>query len=186
VVKKLKDEGIWDNTLLFFLTDNGGANAMEADNGILRGYKQMVYEGGIRTPWIVSWPKHFNGGRILDTPVISLDILPTVVDALGLKASTGRSFDGKSLLPLLNGKTTTHHDALYWDIGPPKHTWGVRQGDWKAWGQGDVVELYNLKNDPSETKDLAATYSKKAEELAQLHKEWKREMEKSARRLGSK
>ncbi len=76
VVNKLKAEQIWENTLLIFLTDNGGAGAMEANNGSLRGFKQMLYEGGIRTPWIVSWPAKFPGGRSIDTPVISFDILP--------------------------------------------------------------------------------------------------------------
>ena len=86
VVKKLKAEGVWDNTLLFFLTDNGGSKAMQANNGRLRAFKGSLYEGGIRTPWIVSWPAKFEGGRTLDQPVISLDILPTVIEATG----TGR------------------------------------------------------------------------------------------------
>ncbi|HBT21446.1 MAG TPA: N-acetylgalactosamine 6-sulfatase (GALNS), partial [Verrucomicrobiales bacterium] len=63
VVKKLKGEGVWDNTLLFFLTDNGGSKAMQANNGQLRAFKGSLYEGGIRTPWIVSWPAKFKGGR---------------------------------------------------------------------------------------------------------------------------
>jgi arylsulfatase A-like enzyme len=180
VVKKLKDEKVWENTLLIFLTDNGGASAMDANNGILRGYKQMVYEGGIRTPWIVSWPAKFKGGRTIDTPVISFDILPTVFDALDLKAPKKNPFDGKSLLPLINGETTVHHAVLHWDIGEPKHTWGVRQGDWKAWGEKNVVELYNLKDDPSEKKNIASKYPEKTKELTQLHNAWKLEMLKSA------
>ena len=176
VVKKLKDENLWKNTLLFFLTDNGGSGAMEANNGILRGFKQMVYEGGIRTPWVVSWPANFKGGRTIDTPVISFDILPTVVDALGLKAPKKNPFDGKSLLPLITGKSTKHHEVLHWDIGGPKGTWGVRKGNWKAWGEKNVVELYNLTDDPSETNDLASKYPAKAKELAQLHAAWKKDM----------
>ncbi|MCZ6672297.1 MAG: sulfatase-like hydrolase/transferase, partial [Verrucomicrobia bacterium] len=180
VVNKLKDEKLWENTLLIFLTDNGGSGAMEANNGILRGFKQMVYEGGIRTPWVVSWPAKFKGGRTIDTPVISFDILPTVMDALNLKAPKKNPFDGKSLLPLINGETTEHHEVLHWDIGAPKHTWGVRQGDWKVWGQKDVIELYNLADDPSESKDLASKYPDKVKELAQLHTVWKQEMVTSA------
>jgi arylsulfatase A-like enzyme len=114
VVKKLKDEKLWDNTLVFFLTDNGGAKAMNASNAPLKGFKSSNYEGGIRTPFIVSWPARFKGGRTLDTPVISIDILPTVLDALGVPTPTKNPFDGKSLLPLLAGKTTKHHDALFW------------------------------------------------------------------------
>ena len=77
VVGKLKKEGLFDNTILFFLTDNGGSKAMSADNTPLRGFKQMLDEGGIRTPFIVSWPDKFGGGRTVDTPIISFDILPT-------------------------------------------------------------------------------------------------------------
>ena len=78
---------------------------MEANNGKLRGFKGSLYEGGIRTPWIVSWPARFEGGRVLDTPVISIDILPTVLDALGHSSSDLKKFDGQSLLPLLTSKT---------------------------------------------------------------------------------
>jgi len=98
VVKKLKDEGLWENTLLFFFTDNGGAKAMEADNTPLRGWKGSNWEGGIRTPFIVSWPARFKGGRALNMPVISLDVLPTVLDGIGVSGPTATPFDGKSLL----------------------------------------------------------------------------------------
>ena len=84
VVTKLKQEGLFDNTLLFFLTDNGGSKAMHANNAPLRGFKGTLTEGGIRTPFIVSWPKRFSGGRTIDTPIISLDILPTALEAIGI------------------------------------------------------------------------------------------------------
>lgn len=80
MVGKLKREGLFDNTILFFLTDNGGSNAMRANNAPLRGFKASLDEGEIRTPFIVSWPDKFQGGRTVDTPVISFDILPTVLD----------------------------------------------------------------------------------------------------------
>ncbi|HIF23748.1 MAG TPA: hypothetical protein EYQ27_18005, partial [Gemmatimonadetes bacterium] len=81
VVGKLKSEGLFENTLLFFLTDNGGSKAMSANNAPLRGFKGSFYEGGIRTPFLVSWPERFAGGRTVDAPVISLDILPNALDA---------------------------------------------------------------------------------------------------------
>ena len=179
VIDKLKDEGLWENTLLFFLTDNGGARAMEADNGILRGFKGSLYEGGVRTPWVVSWPARFKGGRTLHIPVISLDILPTVLDALGMQAPEETPFDGKSLLPLLSGPSTTHHSELYFNSGEPKGEWAVRQGDWKAHGFKETLELYNLAKDPSESEDLATMNPAKAKKLFQLHANWLKKMEKS-------
>ena len=177
VVQKLKDEELWENTLLFFLTDNGGAKAMEANNGILNGYKGSLYEGGIRTPWVISWPKVFKGGRTIDTPVISLDILPTVLDALN--ARTQNPFDGKSILPLVTGASKTHHETLYWNSGPPRGEWAVRQGDWKAHGDLKKLELFDLAKDPSEKNNLVAKHPEKAEYLHQLHDSWLKEMEAS-------
>ncbi|QXD26164.1 sulfatase-like hydrolase/transferase [Opitutia bacterium ISCC 51] len=176
VVNKLKDEGIWDNTLLFFLTDNGGAGAMEADNGILRGFKQQVYEGGIRTPWIVSWPKQFKGGRKIDTPVISFDILPTVMDALDLSPPEAKHFDGKSILPLIESKTKSHHDVLFWDTASPKAGWAVRKGHWKIRGDAKGLELYNLASDPSEAKDLAKKQPERVKAMEALYTAWRSEM----------
>ncbi len=179
VVKKLKDEGLWENTLLIFLTDNGGSKAMDANNGILRGFKGSLYEGGVRTPWVVSWPARFKGGRVIDTPVISLDILPTALDALGVAAPTDTPFDGKSLIPLLTGETDTLHSELYFNSGEPKGEWAVRQGDWKAHGFKDKYELYNLADDPSEATDLAKKNPSKARELFQMHEVWRKEMIRS-------
>ncbi len=176
VVKKLKDEKVWKNTLLFFLTDNGGSKAMEADNGRLRAFKGSLYEGGIRTPWIVSWPATFKGGRTIDTPVNSLDLLPTALEAVGMQTPPDTAFDGKSLLPLLRGLTTSHHEVLYWNSGPPKGEWAVRKGTWKAHGYQESFELYDLSADPSESRDLASQHPEKARELVQLHASWLKEM----------
>ena len=104
VTRKLRDEALFENTVVVYLTDNGGAKNMRADNSPLRGFKASHYEGGIRTPFIVSWPARFAGGRAIDTPVVSLDVLPTVLDAVGAAPPAGAPpFDGKSLLPLLTG-----------------------------------------------------------------------------------
>ncbi len=181
VVNKLKDEGEWDNTLFFFLTDNGGAEGMEANNGILKGFKHSLNEGGIRTPWVVSWPAKFEGGRTIDTPVISFDILPTALDALGVAAPSGeRTFDGKSLLPLLMGKSAELHETLYWNSGEPKGEWAVRQGDWKGHGFKENYELYNLADDPSETTDLAKEKPGLARKMADLHAAWLADVRESA------
>lgn len=170
VVGKLKREGIFDNTLLFFLTDNGGSKSMSADNTPLRGFKQTLDEGGIRTPFIVSWPERFKGGRTLDTPIISFDILPTALDAVGATPAT-HDFAGKSLLPLLTGDSTQHHDTLFWSIGPDNE-WAVRRGDWKLHWIESRMELVNLAKDPSEKRNLADSNPEKAKELSLAFDQW--------------
>ena len=178
VVKKLKDEGEWDNTLLFFLTDNGGAGGMEANNGILKGYKHSLSEGGIRTPFLVSWPKRFPGGRTLDQPVVSLDILPTVMHAIGNPNPDGKRWDGKSLLPILTGNSDQHHETLFWDNGA-KEEWAVRRGDWKIHAKEGKSALYDLGRDPSETTDLSAEKPELVSELSGLYQKWSAQVKES-------
>ncbi|MCP4452130.1 MAG: sulfatase-like hydrolase/transferase, partial [Planctomycetes bacterium] len=174
VVDKLKKEKLFDNTLLFFLTDNGGAKAMNADNTPLRGFKGSLYEGGIRTPFIVSWPAKFSGERTVDAPVISLDILPTVLDALKVKPPKKPPFDGKSLLPLLTGQSKTHHDTLYWCKEGGERA--IRDGDWKLHTVKDQTELFNLGDDPSELTNLAASQPQRVEALTRAFNTWLKPM----------
>ncbi|HIF30359.1 MAG TPA: N-acetylgalactosamine 6-sulfatase (GALNS) [Planctomycetaceae bacterium] len=173
VVAKLKREELFDNTLLFFLTDNGGAKAMHADNTPLRGFKGSLAEGGIRTPFLVSWPAKFSGGRTVDTPIISLDILPTAVDAIG-KQSAKNNFDGKSLLPLLTGDSQTHHDTLFWCKDGDE--WAVRRGDWKLRSVKGETELFNLTDDPSEQRNLVDDQAKIVTTLRNAFAAWKEQM----------
>jgi arylsulfatase A-like enzyme len=173
VVAKLKQEQLFDNTLLFFLTDNGGASAMHADNTPLRGFKGSLMEGGIRTPFLVSWPAKFTGGRTVDTPVISLDILPTAIDAIS-KLPTDNDFDGKSLLPLLTGESQSLHDTLYWCKEGGE--WAVRRGDWKLRSAKGQMELFNLADDPSEQRNLVDDQSKIATSLGNAFAAWKEQM----------
>lgn len=174
VVGKLKDEGLFENTLLFFLTDNGGSKAMQADNSPLRGFKGSLYEGGLRTPFVVSWPARFPGGRTIDTPVISLDILPTVMDAVAAKSTVGAKtrFDGKSLLPLIEGKARVHHPTLYWSEGGLTGEWAIRHGDWKLHADKTRRELFHLGRDPGEKSNLADEQPARLKELAGLYDRW--------------
>jgi arylsulfatase A-like enzyme len=170
VIGKLKKEDLFDNTLLFFLTDNGGSKAMRANNAPLRGFKGSLEEGGIRTPFIVGWPAKFSGGRTIDTPVISLDILPTALDAIGMAPPSESGFDGKSLLPLLTGKSTMHHEALFWCKDGDE--WAVRRGDWKLRSTRGQTELFNLVQDPSETTNLVDRCPEMAETLRGAFDAW--------------
>jgi len=170
VVGKLKREDLFDNTLLFFLTDNGGSRTMRADNTPLRGYKQSLDEGGIRTPFIVTWPDRFAGGRTIDTPVISFDILPTALDAVDVAHETDE-FSGRSLIPLLTGESDRHHETLFWSKGP-QDEWAVRRDDWKLhWTEGRL-ELINLAEDVSENNNVLRQHSDKVQELRAAFDEW--------------
>ena len=171
VVNALKKTDTFDDTLLFLFTDNGGAGAMEANNAPLRGRKSQIYEGGHRTPFVVSWPDRFKGGRVIDTPIISLDVLPTVLDALG-QLKPNNAFDGKSLLPLIEGKTKTHHPNLFWSEGGSTGEWAVRSGDFKLLAFKDRHELYDLADDPAESKNLIDEQPSKAREIERLYDKW--------------
>ncbi|MDZ4800283.1 MAG: sulfatase-like hydrolase/transferase [Bryobacteraceae bacterium] len=170
VVTALRNSRLEENTLIVFISDNGGPTpATTAGNGPLHGFKGQVYEGGIRVPYIMQWKGRIPAGKTYDKPVISLDILPTAVAAAGGPAPTG--IDGVDLLPFLTGKNSgTPHDELHWRFGPQ---WAVRKGDWKLLktAQGSV-ELYDLKSDIGEKKDLAASAAPKLKELQASHDAW--------------
>lgn len=176
VVETLKTEGVWDNTLLFFLTDNGGSKAMNANNAPLRGFKQQNYEGGIRTPFVVCWPARFSGGKTIDAPVISLDILPTALAAAGIPPPVDKPFDGRNLLPLLLGETAQVHEHLFWSEGGGSGEWAVRSGSWKLVAHQNRRELYDLEADPAETSNLAQKHPERVQELEALYHAWLDEM----------
>ena len=172
IVKSLKKHDIFDNTLLIFLTDNGGSNAMSANNAPLRGFKQMDYEGGIHVPFIVSWPAQLKGIKKCDVPMWSIDLFATALDAAGLPLPRDKPLDGKSILPALKGETNKLHDALYWSSGGAKGKWAIRLGDWKLVAEKKRIELFNLDKDLSETTDLAAKHPKLVSELTDKYNEW--------------
>ena len=176
VVGALKETGAWDNTLFFFLTDNGGAAAMEADNSPLRGTKQYNYEGGVRTPFVVSWPDRFDGGRSLDQPVIAMDILPTVLEAAGVEMPIERPLDGVSLMPLLMGEPLEWDRDLFWSEGGESGEWAVRSGDWKLYVEKDSKSLFHLGFDPGEAVDLSQAHPMQVEALTDLYASWLDEM----------
>ena len=152
-----------ENTLIFFISDNGGPNLAAksgklcfTDNSPLRGYKGMVNDGGIRVPFLVSWPAKLKPGTF-DKPVISLDFLPTALAVAGGELPTDRQLDGVNLIPYLTGeKTGAPHETLFWRSGGPGGNYAARMGDWKFVRLGKAApELYNLANDIGEKTNLA-------------------------------
>jgi arylsulfatase A-like enzyme len=172
VLAKLHSMKQEENTLVFFFSDNGGPTAGAVHNGPLRGGKWSLWEGGIRVPFAVQWKGHIAPGRVLDTPVIELDVLPTALAAAGVTVDPAWKLDGMNLLPLLQSKTDRlSRDALYWRFGVQ---FAVRQGDWKLVkpSLNNAPHLVNLATDLGEQRDLAAQHPDKVEQLTALWEAW--------------
>ena len=193
VLQTLDDEGIADNTLVIFLSDNGtprgqgivhrtkdyslerGGTVM-SNPGPHRGFKGDTYEGGTKVPFCMRWPTKIAKGSRYDLPVSALDIVPTVAARLGIdKPLQGHAFDGVDLLPFLNGERgdTRPHDTLYWRRD---NDYAIRQGDWKlTWNDASgnmSIKLFNLADDPGEHRDLAAQNPERAQALQDAFDAW--------------
>jgi arylsulfatase A-like enzyme len=171
VTAKLRAEGLEKDTLVFFLSDNGGPLKLAARNDPLRGQKATVYEGGIRVPFVVTWPGRLPAGGTYSHPVISLDILPTALAAAGVALPSTPAADGVDLVPHLAGRTDTQpHDTLYWRYGNAR---AVRHGRWKlAMPAGESPGLYDLSADVEESKDVSATQPAVVAQLTGLYDRW--------------
>ncbi|MCB1275399.1 sulfatase [Prosthecobacter sp.] len=181
VLAKLDETKQSENTLIFFVSDNGGPNLAAksgsnfTDNAPLRGAKGMVYEGGMRVPFLVSWPAKIKPG-IYEQPVIALDFLPTSLAAADEAGLTPKNLDGVNLLPFLSGENTSApHDTLFWRTNGPGGNNAVRRGNWKLVRLGKAEpELYDLAADIGETKNLAAEKPEIVKELVGAIAEWEK------------
>jgi len=185
VVEHLKKTGIDKDTLIFFVSDNGGSGHkpyFAYNTGVnkpLRGDKGQTLEGGIHVPFFVVWPGKLPAGKVYEQPVITLDILPTALAVANSK--TDAPLDGVNLFPFLTGENTTApHDMLFWRFSPQK---AVRKGKWKLvdWRDFDAKkqsgwQLYDLEADIGEDHDLSAQHP---EIVAELSKAWDKWNEKN-------
>lgn len=178
IMAAVESTGKSENTLVFFLNDNGGATNNASDNGVWRGMKGSKFEGGVRVPFVVRWPVGLEPGR-LATPVSSLDILPTAVAASGGRA--GQHVDGVDLLPVLRGAGETEVEAdagaerrLFWRRGVAA---AVREGRWKLVRVKSLdVQLYDLDADPGERDNLAEAEPETVERLMAALQAWEAEL----------
>ena len=175
VIAKLKREGVWHNTLLFFISDNGGPLAQTAVNAPLRGGKHQDYEGGIRVPFLVCWPAQLKPGES-QAVVSSLDILPTALAAAGVAGPLDKPLDGINLLPVLRGELPAPSRNLFWCSGSNEGWWAVRSGDWKVVNEKARIGLFDLSKDVSEANDLSKQMPEKVLELTKLHDAWLSDM----------
>ncbi len=189
IISQLEQSGLRDNTVVFFMSDNGGANNAKnflsnepeqfyygANNGGLRGHKGSVFEGGIRVPACISWPGMISQGLVIDEPGSGMDIYPTFLKIAGA-GYPGYPLDGHDIIPLLSNGTKSPREFLFWEYAG-QHA--IRKGKWKLSlntmldfrREGPQVFLADLETDPGETHNLSDQYPKLVQELRTQFDSW--------------
>lgn len=176
ILAAVQANGLAEKTMIVFISDNGGFTLRDtpANNLPLKGSKASLYEGGIRVPFMIRWDGTIPAGVTNDTPVISLDLLPTILTAaLPAFGSTATSIlDGQNLMPLLSGDQQSLPERdFYWLY---EEQWAIRSGDWKLVCADKATEpsLYNLADDIAETTDLSAQQPQRVRELREKFETW--------------
>ncbi|MEM1113331.1 MAG: sulfatase [Pseudomonadota bacterium] len=174
ILATLEAEGLAENTVVVFTSDNGGAGYLGIDdvNSPFRGWKITMFEGGLRVPLFIKWPQAITPGTTVDTPVTHVDVMPTLAAAAGTSNPAGVDIDGIDLLPLAMGQMEGDWDreTLFWQNG---HYQVVRHGDWKLQVNERPTDglkkwLHNLAEDPTEQQNLADSRPDKVEQLSAL------------------
>jgi arylsulfatase A-like enzyme len=173
ILQQLRDDGLDERTLVFFLSDNGGTTENKTSSNIpLRGRKGTMWEGGIRVPFLAQWKGVLPAGTTYDRPVSSLDILPTALAAAGAPSIAEQPLDGVDLLPYLTGKKSGDpHDSLCWRIAE-RDIWAIRSGNHKLVHQDKQVRLYDLSADIGEQRDLAGKLPEVQDRLQKEFNKW--------------
>jgi len=184
ILSKLDELNLTDNTVIVFISDNGGLSKewdgkTVTNNYPLRSGKGSSYEGGLRVPTIIHWPGVTKPGSVCDVPISTQDFLPTILEIVG--ADNNVKVDGTSIVTLLENPNSNlerealfwHYPHYYWPIATPSST--IRKGDWKLieFYEGNRMELYNLTNDLGEQNNLAENRPEKVKELKTLLDNWR-------------
>lgn len=177
VLNRLKELDLIENTIIVFTSDNGGLSTTRRKGGPtsvlpLRAGKGWCYEGGIRVPAMIHYPGMKTGGKVCNSPVISMDFYPTILELAGIPFKPNQHMDGTSIAPLLKNPKKVEERTMVWHY-PHYHgsTWtpgsAIRYGKWKLieFYEEDKIELYDLSNDIGEQNDLAYKMPEKAENL---------------------
>ena len=181
MLQVLKDRELEEDTLIFFLSDNGGYPGNGSLNTPYRGTKSQLLEGGIHVPFLMQWKGKLPGGKVYENMVSSLDIVPTTLALAGAKIRPEWQLDGVNLLPYISGeKPGKPHKTLFWRYKawsnkPEQDGWAVRKGDWmlvrNGWSRTPPA-LYNLASDPRQSKDLSRKQPELYDDLLRLWKQW--------------
>lgn len=209
LIDKLKKEGLYENTIIVYISDNGGSPRTYSSNFPLKGNKYILEEGGIRVPFVISWPEKLKGGKVYKETVMATDIFPTIHAALGIDLPE-REMDGIDLFPYLEGENKeAPHEWAFWTgfsmkgkprtyadangirarhdrtLGGDQTGWAVRYQDWKLRYFGTTGEygLYNLKKDIGEKKNLVKKYPELKEQMEARFMEWHKSIQEAQKSL---
>ena len=187
VMDRLKALGLEENTVVIFMADNGGLSTSEGSpttNAPLRAGKGWLYEGGIREPMIIKWPKAIAAGSESDAPVTSTDFYPTMLEMAGIAPKPEQHQDGESLMPILTQNLALSRKAIYWHYPHYSNQGGrpgsvIRMGDFKLieFLETNELELYNLREDIGETKNLVAEMPEKVVEMKAMLHQWRQDVD---------
>lgn len=190
ILAHLDERELSGDTLVIFTSDNGG-HGQHTSMAPLRGAKGMLYEGGIREPWIARWPGRVAAGRTSDAVIIGTDLFPTLLEVAGVEVEDGRVLDGVSLLPHLTRGAEIEREAIYWHFPAYLEGNSTTRGPWRTTPAGAVragsfklieyfedgrLELYDLATDLGETRNLASEMPEKRDELHDLMQRWRTEL----------
>ena len=177
VTAALAATGQRERTLIFFFSDNGGPLDSGTSNSPLRGGKSTLYEGGVRVPFVVSWPAKLPAGTTYEQPVSSLDVFATALAAAGVAMPTDKKYDGVNIIPHLAGEVETPpHERLFWRMNN-KQSFALREGNWKLIRTGEQpVELYDLAADLAEKNNVAAAHAEVTARLTAAQDAWNKEL----------
>ena len=170
IMAKLQALNLSENTLVIFCSDNG-ANK-RGSNGVLRGFKGGLFEGGHRVPAMAWWPGRIEAGQVNESLMLSMDWLPTLMDLADIEAAE-RSFDGKNMRATLLEGTNDRSGIRYWRYKQQK---AVRKGDWKMIWTGEEALLFNLAEDPAESSDLSKKEPGRLAEMQKVLQNWERSL----------
>ena len=194
IIDELKKHDLYDNTITFFQSDNGPSRESRnwldgnldpyygGSTGKLKGHKYSLFEGGIRSPAIINWPKNIPSGQVINEPGVAMDIFPTFLTAAGVDLNQ-YELDGKNILPMVIEGEKSPHDGLFWEMNEQT---AVRKDKWKLVLNGYLVEdvpsednvhLFDLENDMAESINLKEKYPQITKELKKIAQDWRNGIE---------